>query len=84
MLGGGGTKSGKQEGKPSSPYNWESVYLYRELRSEAIRLLLPIADDNDVDTLTACIHLGLRLRFEGNPAHLIVDAADHARAGARA
>jgi DEAD/DEAH box helicase domain-containing protein len=33
---------------------------------------LPIADNDDIDTLTACIILGLRLRFEGNPAHLIV------------
>ena len=62
----------RQEDRSELSYNWEPVYLYRELRSEAIRLLLPIADDDDVDTLTACIHLGLRLRFEGNPAHLIV------------
>ena len=62
----------RQEGRNELPYNWEPVYLYRELKSEAIRLLLPIADDEDIDTLTACIHLGLRLRFEGNPAHLIV------------
>lgn len=62
----------RQEGRESLPYDWQPLYLYRELKSEAIRLLLPIADDNDVDTLTACIHLGLRLRFEGNPAHLIV------------
>ena len=62
----------KQEGRNELAYNWEHVYLYRELKSEAIRLLLPIADNDDVDTLTACIHLGLRLRFEGNPAHLIV------------
>lgn len=62
----------RQEGRNEQPYNWESVYLYRELKSEAVRLLLPIADDDDIDTLTACIHLGLRLRFEGNPAHLIV------------
>ena len=41
------------------------------MKSEAIRLLLPIADDADIDTLTASIVLGLRLRFEGNPAHLI-------------
>jgi DEAD/DEAH box helicase domain-containing protein len=62
----------KQEGKSGSPFKWESIYLYRQLRSEAIRLLLPVADDNDVDTLTACIYLGLRLRFEGNPANVVV------------
>ena len=62
----------KQEGKSGSPFKWESIYLYRQLRSEAIRLLLPLADDIDVDTLTACIYLGLRLRFEGNPADVVV------------
>jgi DEAD/DEAH box helicase domain-containing protein len=62
----------KQEGKSASIPSWEHVYLYRQLKSEAIRLLLPLTDDEDIDTLIACIHLGLRLRFEGNPAHLIV------------
>ncbi|MFH1138027.1 MAG: DEAD/DEAH box helicase [Pseudomonadota bacterium] len=62
----------RQEGKTGNPFEWEQVYLYRELRSEAIRLLLPLTDDEDVDTLTACLYLGLRLRFEGNPAYLII------------
>lgn len=61
-----------QEGRAGDPFRWERVYIHRDLRSEAIRLLLPLADDEDLDTLTACIYLGLRLRFEGNPAHLIV------------
>ena len=62
----------RQEGRQGQPFQWESVYLYRALKSEAIRLLLPIADDADIHTLTACLHLGLRLRFEGNPTYLIV------------
>lgn len=62
----------KQEGRQGDPFQWEKIYLYRQLKSEAIRLLLPISDDADVDTLTACILLGLRLRFEGNPTYLIV------------
>ncbi len=62
----------RAEKRNEQPYRWEPVYLYRELKSEAIRLLLPLADDEDIDTLTASIHLGLRLRFEGNPAHLAV------------
>ncbi|MCP4654707.1 MAG: DUF1998 domain-containing protein, partial [bacterium] len=53
-------------------FDWRSVYLYRELRSEAIRLLLPLAADADLDTLTACLYLGLRLRFGGDPHHLVV------------
>lgn len=62
----------RQEGKSGNPYQWENVYLYRQLRSDAIRLLLPVTDDHDIQTLIACIYLGLRLRFEGNPAHLII------------
>ena len=62
----------QQENKKGNPFKWEPLYLYRQLKSEAIRLLLPIADDEDIYTLTACIYLGLRLRFEGNPAHLVV------------
>ncbi|PYP82904.1 MAG: helicase [Blastocatellia bacterium AA13] len=62
----------KQEGRQGDAFQWEHIFLYRELKSEAIRLLLPIADDDDIDTLTACILLGLRLRFEGNPTYLIV------------
>jgi DEAD/DEAH box helicase domain-containing protein len=62
----------RQEGKTGDPFQWTSLYLYRELRSEAIRLLLPLVDDADIDTLVACLYLGLRLRFEGNPAQLIV------------
>lgn len=62
----------KQEGRTGTPFVWESVYLFRQLQSEAIRLLLPISDDAEIDTLSACLHLGLRQRFGGNPAHLIV------------
>lgn len=62
----------RQEGKTGDPFRWTPLYLYRELRSEAIRLLLPLIDDTDIDTLVACLYLGLRLRFEDNPAQLIV------------
>jgi DEAD/DEAH box helicase domain-containing protein len=62
----------RQQGTHLNPFEWERIYLYRELKSEAIRLLLPVIDDEDIDTLIACIYLGLRLRFEGDPAHLTV------------
>jgi len=62
----------QQEGRNGNPFKWENVYLYRQLRSEAIRLLLPLTDTEDINTLIACFYLGLRLRFEGNPAHLII------------
>ena len=66
------TEKRHSEGRTGDAYQWESFYLYRELRSEAIRILLPEVEEADVATLTACIHLGLRLRFQGNPAHLMV------------
>ena len=63
----------KQEGRDASQaFVYIPIYLYRQLKSEAIRLLLPLTDNEDIETLVACIYLGLRLRFEGNPAHLIV------------
>jgi DEAD/DEAH box helicase domain-containing protein len=62
----------RQEGRTGDPFRWTPLYLFRELRSEAIRLLLPLVDGADIDTLVACLYLGLRLRFEGDPAQLIV------------
>lgn len=62
----------RQQGRSGDPFEWESIYLYRQLRSEAIRLLLPLIDSEDINTLIACFYLGLRLRFEGNPAHLVI------------
>ena len=61
-----------REGRPGSAYQWQRVWLYRELRSEAIRLLLPDVEEADLDTLEAAIFLGMRLRFQGDPAHLMV------------
>jgi DEAD/DEAH box helicase domain-containing protein len=64
---------GKQrEGKIDSGFIWVKTWLYRELRSEAIRLLLPDVEGVDLDTLEAVIYLGMRLRFRGDPAHLMV------------
>ena len=62
----------RQEGKSRNRFKWEPLYLYRQLRSEAIRLLLPLVDLEDINTLIACFYLGLRLKFEGNPTHLII------------
>jgi DEAD/DEAH box helicase domain-containing protein len=66
------TEAWHREGRSESAYRWRQIWLYRELRSEAIRLLLPEVEQEDLDTLQACIYLGLRLRFQGNPAHLLV------------
>lgn len=62
----------QQQGTQGSAYKWEHAFLYRELKSEAVRMLLPPCDPADLTTLSACIRLGMRLMFQGNPAHLLV------------
>jgi len=55
----------------------ESVYLYREVESEAIRLLLPIAElDLDVQqaSFRAALELGMRRRYGGRAPHLRIKA----------
>lgn len=66
------TAKRKREGKAGDDFNWIRTWLYRELRSEAIRLLLPDVETKDLDTLEACIYFGMRLRFQGDPTHLMV------------
>lgn len=66
------TAAMQQEGKTGDAYQWQQTWLYRELRSEAIRLLLPDVEREDLDTLEASIYLGMRIRFQGDPAHLMV------------
>ena len=68
------TETLHREGRAGDAYRWRRLWLYRELRSEAIRLLLPEVEPEDLDTLEAGLYLGLRLRFQGNPAHLLVRA----------
>lgn len=62
----------RAEGRHINPFKIESVYLYREIRSEAIRILVPPLSDDEIATLEACFLLGLRLRFEGDPSHLTI------------
>jgi len=66
------TERRQRQGTQNAAYQWERVFLYRELKSEAIRLLLPPCEPADLSTLSACIHLGMRLMFQGNPTHLLV------------
>ncbi|MDX2504170.1 MAG: DEAD/DEAH box helicase [Gammaproteobacteria bacterium] len=53
---------------------YQALYLYRELQSEAIRLLLPLAEvatsDVRLQSLVASIHLGLKRFFKGDVSHL--------------
>jgi len=51
----------------------KAVFLYRELNSEAIRVLLPSSsadEDADMASFVAALHLGLRLYFRGSIEHL--------------
>ncbi len=53
----------------------ERVFLYRQVRSEAIRVLLPVAMvdvERSLASFKAALHLGLRRKFSGNPGHLLM------------
>ena len=63
----------------------ECLYLYREFESEALRLLLPIADlasEKHVASFVAALELGLRQRFGGRLPHLRAMTGDNALPGA--
>ena len=52
---------------------WENIYLYRQVTSEAIRILLPVSTtlvEEKMATFEACLDLALRSKFKGNPDHL--------------
>jgi DEAD/DEAH box helicase domain-containing protein len=59
---------------------FESLYLYREFNSEAIRLMLPITsleiDDEKLHSLIASFQLGLKAYFKGSVEHLRVGIYD--------
>jgi len=59
---------------------FESLYLYREFNSEAIRLILPITsleiDDEKLHSLIASFQLGLKAYFKGSVEHLRVGIYD--------
>jgi len=59
---------------------FESLYLYREFNSEAIRLMLPISsleiDDEKLHSLIASFQLGLKAYFKGSVEHLRVGIYD--------
>jgi DEAD/DEAH box helicase domain-containing protein len=54
---------------------WGNVFLYRQVQSEAIRILLPVSTfqaQEKLSTFKACLELGLRKKFKGNPGHLVL------------
>ena len=59
--------------------NWDSLALVHELRTEAVRILLPIAEFEYVERMAsfkAALMLGLRDSFGGDPSHLRVIESD--------
>jgi DEAD/DEAH box helicase domain-containing protein len=61
----------RHRGRDATPL--KAVFLYRELNSEAIRVLLPSSsadEDADMASFVAAVHLGLRLYFHGSIEHL--------------
>jgi DEAD/DEAH box helicase domain-containing protein len=61
----------RHRGKDTAPL--QAVFLYRELHSEAIRVLLPSTspdEDAAMASFVAAVHLGLRLYFRGSIEHL--------------
>lgn len=61
-------------GKEATSEEFEKTFLlYRQLESEAIKLLIPtLSDDESIDTqsFVAAIHLGLKAKFGGLLSHL--------------
>ncbi|MEQ8226271.1 MAG: DUF1998 domain-containing protein, partial [Candidatus Eremiobacterota bacterium] len=52
---------------------FNSLFLYRDFTSEAIRILLPVSlfeKEKMLHSFSAAINLGLKKKFRGNPAHL--------------
>ncbi|KAF0282828.1 DEAD/DEAH box helicase [Spiribacter roseus] len=60
--------------KESEEEYFDSLYLYRELNSEAIRILLPLSEvaysDENLHSFIAALNLGLRDYFSGDVHHL--------------
>jgi len=59
-----------------------AINLYREVRSEAVRVLLPIAEfgrETRLLSFQAALELGFRRRFSGNPQHLQIRLHDEPR-----
>lgn len=63
----------------ASSIDWHNLYLYRTMTSEALRLLLPVSTvfvGEKLATFQACLDLGMRLWFRGNPIHLNIAPMD--------
>ena len=74
----------RYHGKEEEARMVEACFLYREFKSEAIRILLPVASfevEKNVSSFVAAMELGLRRKFRGDPGHLLTTLADEPMAG---
>lgn len=63
----------KEDTKAITKKDGSNLLIYREMQSEAIRLLLPISDEDaqiSLSSIKAAIMLGFREKFGGQPLHL--------------
>jgi hypothetical protein len=66
-------------GKEERTVEESASFLYRELTSEAIRMLLPVATtevEKNLNSFVAALDLGLRKKFRGDPGHLLSTTYD--------
>lgn len=60
---------------------YENVYLFREMRTEALKVLLPVQEfegESQVNMFRAGLELGLKKYYKGNPQHLnIIDYSEY-------
>jgi DEAD/DEAH box helicase domain-containing protein len=66
-------------GKEEKAVEESASFLYRELTSEAIRMLLPVATaevEKNLNSFVAAMDLGLRKKFRGEPGHLLSTTYD--------
>ncbi|MCB1144024.1 MAG: DEAD/DEAH box helicase [Leptospiraceae bacterium] len=63
----------KRKNREGSEHGFERSYIYRELVSEAIRMNVPNLIEENLKTFVACSQLGMKLKFKGNPGHVVID-----------
>jgi DEAD/DEAH box helicase domain-containing protein len=66
-------------GKEDRAVEESASFLYREITSEAIRILLPVATtevEKNLNSFVAALDLGLRKKFRGDPGHLLSTTYD--------
>ncbi|MBT6938250.1 MAG: DUF1998 domain-containing protein, partial [Candidatus Marinimicrobia bacterium] len=62
-------------GIKANKVNWSNLFIYRQLQSEAIRVLLPVsafAVPEKLQTFKSALELGFKKLFKGNPGHLLI------------